>query len=268
MADIWLQNNSWQDVAQYLKMDSRIMIPIGSTEQHGTFAPLGTDTYVAASLAEDAGTKTGVLSAPPLWLGWSPHHLVRPGTISIRAEILIEVLFDTIQSLAQHDFSKFVIINGHRIVNISWIQIAAERAQRELKVKVVIFDPAYMSKEIVKSLEMGPIGHAEDIEISQMLYRHPDLVDIEQAVDNPHPEKHLYHLDPQDHRDTLCYVPTTKEDLQAVYEKTGDTIGGRPSQSSAEKGRAYHQHLVDRLVEVLEQLQENSALKQNRIDNT
>ena len=169
------------------------------------------------------------------------------------------MLYDTIQSLALHNFTQFLIINGHRIVNISWMQIAAERAQRELKVKVVIFDPAYMSKEIVKSLGLGPIGHAEDIEISQMRHLHPDLVHMEQAADNPHQETHLYHLDPQDSRDTLCYVPATKEDLQAAYEKTGDTIGGRPSRSSPEKGRAYHQHLVDRLVEVLEQLKESEG---------
>jgi creatinine amidohydrolase len=254
MTGIWLQEKSWQDVEDYLQSDDRIIIPVGSTEQHGVFAPLGTDTYVAAALAEDAGEKAGVLSAPPLWFGWSPHHLVRPGTISIRAEVLIEVLFDAIKSLAGHGFSKFVVVNGHRIVNISWIQIAAERAQRELKVKVAIFDPAYMSKEIVEKLGFGPIGHAEEIEVSHMLYRHPDLVRIRAANDNPHQERSLYHIDPRDSRDTLCYVPATREDLQAVFQKTGDTVGGNPSKASAQKGQAYHEHLVRRLVEVLNQV--------------
>ncbi len=254
MTGMWLQQKSWQDVEDYLKSDDRIIIPVGSTEQHGSFAPLGTDTYSAIALAEDAGEKAGVLTVPPLWFGWSPHHLVRPGTISVRAEVLIEVLYDVIKSLADHGFIKFLVINGHRVVNIPWMQIAAERAQRKLKVKVVIFDPAYMSKEIKKKLGFGPIGHAEEIEISHMLYRHPDLVDIEQAKSVPHKTGSLYHIDPNDPRDTLCYIPATREDLQALFDETGDTVVGNPSRSSPEKGKKYHDHLVGRLMEVLDQL--------------
>ena len=101
MSTVWLQEQTWSDIETYLKEDDRILLPIGSTEQHGRFAPLGTDTYVAIALAEDVSAELGVLVAPPLWYGWSPHHLVQPGTVSVRAEVLIEVLFDTIESLAR-----------------------------------------------------------------------------------------------------------------------------------------------------------------------
>jgi creatinine amidohydrolase len=247
-----LEEKSWQDVEAYLERDDRIIMPVGSTEQHGTFAPLGTDSYVAQTLAADAGERTGVMVSPPVWFGWSPHHLVRPGTISIRAEVLIEFLFDAVQSLAGHGFRKFVLLNGHRIVNIPWLQIAAERMQRELSVRAYLFDPAYMSKEICQDLGFGPIGHAEEIEISHMLYRFPELIAFDRAADHPHEERLLYHLDPHDPRDTLCYVPATREDLQEVFDRTGDAIGGRPTASSAENGKRYHDHLVSRLVEVLE----------------
>ena len=249
-----LEEISWKDVEAYLKTDNRIILPVGSTEQHGAFAPLGTDTYVAKAIAESAGQQAGVLVAPPLWFGWSPHHLVKPGTISVRAEILIEMLSDVIGSLAEHGFANFVVVNGHRIVNIPWMQIAAERVQRTLGVKVVLFDPAYMSKEIAAKLGFGPIGHGEEIEISHMCHCHPNLVRLDEARDHPHAETPLYHLDPQDPRDTLCYVPATRSGLQAVFDDTGDTITGRPSKATPEKGRAYHEHLVGRLVEVLEML--------------
>ena len=254
MDRIKLQELSWKDVEAYLQSDDRIILPVGSTEQHGTFAPLGTDTFVAEAIAGDAGQRTGVIVAPPLWFGWSPHHLVKPGTVSIRAEILIEVLCDAIGSLAQHGFKNFVAVNGHRIVNISWMQIAAERVQRTLGVTVVLFDPAYMSKEAAKELGFGPIGHGDEIEISHLCHCHPDLVRLDEATDHPHQETPLYHLDPQDPRDTLCYVPTTRDGLQKVFEHTGDTITGRPSLSTPEKGKAYHDHLVGRLLEVLEML--------------
>jgi creatinine amidohydrolase len=254
MAAQLLQEKSWEDVENYLKSDDRIILPIGSTEQHGRFAPLGTDTMVALTVAEDASEQSGVLVAPPLWFGWSPHHMVRPGTITIRAEVLIEVVSDAIQSLTDHGFRNFVLFNGHRIVNIPWMQIAAERAQRTLGAKVVIFDPAYMSKEIVKDLGFGSIGHADEIEISHMMHRYPHLVDISGARDNPHKARTLYHLDPQDPRDTLCYVPATLADQQRVLDDIGDTVGGCPTQSSAEKGKIYHDHLAGRLVEVLDLL--------------
>jgi len=250
----WLQHQSWQDVEAYLKKDRRIIVPVGSTEQHGCFAPLGTDTLAASAVAEDASAETGVLVAPPLWYGWSPHHLVKPGTITIRAEILIEVLSDVISSLAESGFDRFALVNGHRIVNISWMQIASERAQRELGVRVALFDLAHMSKEISPKLGFGPIGHGEEIEISHMVHRHPELVDLAKAKDHPHQHKPLYHLDPQDSRDSLCYVPATKADMQTVFAQTGDTITGCPTLATAEKGEAYHRHLVARLKEVLELL--------------
>lgn len=249
-----LQEQSWQQVEAYLKNDRRIMLPVGSTEQHGCFAPLGTDTLAAVAVAEDASARTGVLTAPPMWFGWSPHHLVKPGTISIRAEVLIELLFDAMASLAHHGFDQFVLINGHRIVNISWMQIAAERAKRELQVAVVLFDLAYMSKEISPKLNFGPIGHGEEIEISHMLHCHPDLVDLSKAKDNPHQEKALYHLDPHDPRDTLCYIPATRQELQVIADQTGDTVTGSPKRASAENGRVYHDHLVQRMEEVLKNM--------------
>jgi creatinine amidohydrolase len=210
------------------------------------------------AIAEDASADTGVLSGAAPVVRLEPHHLVKPGTISIRAEILIEVLCDAIGSLAGHGFKNFVVVNGHRIVNIPWMQIAAERVQRTLGVKVVLFDPAYMSKEVAAKLGFGPIGHGEEIEISHMCHCHPDLVRLDEAEDNPHGETPLYHLDPQDPRDTLCYVPATREGLQQTFDHTGDTITGCPSQATPEKGRAYHEHLVGRLVEVLEMLKAKS----------
>jgi len=251
----WLQELSWQQVADYLQDDTRILIPAGSTEQHGKCAPLGTDTYVAIALAESAAEEENVLIAPPIWLGWSPHHLVQPGTISVRAEILIELLYDVIESLATHGFSRFAVINGHRIVNISWMQIAAERAQRKLDVRVALFDPAHMSKEF--SGFDCPIGHAEPIEISHMLHYRPDLIHLEKAVDCPaHPTTAHYHIDPKDRRDSLCYVPATVADMKKSGQRYGDTISGFPSKSSAPSGKAYHEHLVKRLVSVLQDMQQ------------
>jgi creatinine amidohydrolase len=254
MKSVWLQENSWEELNLF-KDESKgvVIIPVGSTEQHGLHLPLGTDTMVAIALAEDAAKQTNTVVAPPLWFGWSPHHMVLPGTITIRPEVLIEVLYDIIHSLNRHGFKKFILINGHRIVNITWMQIAAERAQRELGVKAVIFDPAYMSQDIVKELGFGPVGHSEEIETSHMLCKYPELVQMEKAKDNPVHSGELYHVDPAIKGDTLCYVPSTEKDMARAVEKAGGTTG-EPTKSSAEKGEIYHEHLVKRLVAVINEL--------------
>jgi len=213
---IRLQELKWPEVKDYLENDQRIILPIGSTEQHSYWLPLGTDSMVAIALAEEAAQKAGVLVAPPIWMGWSPHHMALPGTISIRPEILIECLFDEIKSLSKHGFKKFVLLNGHRIVNVVWMQIAAQKAQEELQVKTVIFDPAYMSKEIADKLGFGPVGHAEESEGSHMLYIHPELSDLSKATDYSPEGNDLYHIDPRYPGDTLNYVPSTVEHTKKI----------------------------------------------------
>ena len=251
---VWLQEKKWQEVQQYRDSGAGLaIIPVGSVEQHGFHLPLGTDSMVAIRVADDAAQRTNSIVTPPLWFGWSPHHLALPGSISIRPQILTELLFDVLSSLANHGFDRFVIVNGHRIVNIPWIQISAEKAQRELDVTVAIFDPAYMSKEIVDQIGFGKVGHAEEIETSHMLHIMPHLVHMDKVKDSPTPEKKLYHVDPRIPKDTLCYVPGTAKDLEQTAKKSGG-VSGRPSLATAEKGKRLHKHLVARLVEVITEL--------------
>lgn len=253
---VWLQDQSWEELSESIDRAKGVaIIPVGSTEQHGHHLPLGTDAMVAIMLAEDGALATKTVVAPPLWYGWSPHHMVLPGTVTVRPEILTELFYDVMESLSRHGFRKIVAINGHRIVNIPWMQIAAERAQRVLGVKVVIFDPAYMSKEFVGRVGYGPVGHAEEIETSQMFYRVPHLVHMEKAKDNPVAPRPLYSVDPAFHGDTLCYVPSTASQMMSSVKNAGGTTG-MPSNANAETGKAYHQHLVDNLVRVIRCLQE------------
>jgi creatinine amidohydrolase len=210
---------------------------------------------VAMTLAEDAADKTGALIAAPLYYGFSPHHMVLPGTCTVRPEILTELLYDITSSLAEHGVTRFVYLNGHRIVNVIWMQVAAERAQRTLGVKVAIFDPAWMSKEIVDKLGFGPLGHAEEIESSHMYYRHPELCKPERAIDNPPHEQELYSVDPRYTKDTLCYVPSTRQAAMIAVKAAKGTTGS-PTKASGEKGKKYHDHLVERLTAVIKTLRD------------
>ena len=251
----WIQENKWQDMERLIKESKGVaIIPIGSVEQHGYHLPLGTDTYVAITLAEAAAKEVDVILIPPMWCGWSPHHMVLPGTITIRPEILVEYLYDMIESLSQHGIKKYVLINGHRIVNIIWMQLAAQKAQSKLGVDIKIFDPAYMSKDIVRELEFGSVGHADEIETSHMLYAYGQLVDMQKAQDNPIVPAELYSVDPSYPHDTLSYVPSTLDVAKKHAEEAGGATG-EPTKGTKEKGKIYHEHLVKNLVRVVESLQ-------------
>jgi creatinine amidohydrolase len=253
--DTWLQTKSWQEAKEAIDGSKGVaIIPVGSIEQHSYHLPVGTDSYVAIALAEEAAQKTGALLVPPVWFGWSPHHMVLPGTITVRAETLIDLTYDIIASLKHHGITKFILINGHRIVNVIWMQLLGEKVQRELDVTVKIFDPAYMSKDIVGELGFGPVGHAEEVETSHMMYLHPELVHLERAKDNPIKDVPLYSVDPAYMHDTLCYVPSKYADAMKNVPIAGGAAG-EPTKSDVEKGKLYHEHLMKNLIAVVEALQ-------------
>jgi creatinine amidohydrolase len=247
---VWLHHNSWTEVQDYLKRSKTVIIPTGSIEQHGEHLPLGTDTMVAEGLAESVALQAKLLVAPTLCYGWSPHHMVLTGTVTIRPEVLIEYLYDVIDSLSQHGFEKFLLLNGHRIVNISWMQIAGERAKRQLKVDVIIADPAYLSKEFVRNENIGMVGHADEIETSHMLHIQGGMVRMEFARDFNQPRPGYKQVDPRSENDTLCYVPSSMQEMQESVQAAGGTSGA-PTKSTAEFGARYHDWIVSNLVTII-----------------
>jgi len=66
-----LQEMTWTDVKDYLKTSDMVIIPLGSTEQHGLHMPLGTDYYEALGMSKIISARAGVVVAPVLLAGYS-----------------------------------------------------------------------------------------------------------------------------------------------------------------------------------------------------
>lgn len=108
-----LHLSTWQEVEEYLKRSQGIIIPIGSTEQHGPTGLIGTDAICAQVIARAVGEVTSGLVAPTINVGMALHHTSFPGTISLRPSTLMLVVQDYVTSLAKAGFRKFYFINGH-----------------------------------------------------------------------------------------------------------------------------------------------------------
>ena len=93
--------------------DPIIVIPVGSTEQHGTQSALGTDFMVPSYLADHVEDVENVIVAPTVPYGVCPYHLSFEGSINIGYEGLYLVLHGIMDSLMQHGAKRFVILNGH-----------------------------------------------------------------------------------------------------------------------------------------------------------
>jgi Uncharacterized protein, putative amidase len=103
---------NWMEVEAYLKKDNRVILVLGSTEQHG-YLSLLTDVKVPLALADAASQQSGVLVAPPSNFGNSPYFLAYPGTISLRVETLVNLVEDIVRSLYGQGFKRILILNGH-----------------------------------------------------------------------------------------------------------------------------------------------------------
>ncbi len=118
-----LQYCTWKEVADYLRRSTTILVPIGSTEQHGPNGLIGTDAICPESVADGVAEKMDILIAPTISIGMAQHHLRFPGTLSLRPSTLVSLLVDVMNSLAVHGFKKVYFLNGHG-GNIASIQAA------------------------------------------------------------------------------------------------------------------------------------------------
>jgi creatinine amidohydrolase len=108
-----LHLSTWPEVEQYLLTSQGLILPIGSTEQHGPTGLIGTDAICAEAIAKGVGEETGALVGPTINVGMALHHMGFPGSMSLRPSTLIALIRDYLVGLIRVGFRQFFLINGH-----------------------------------------------------------------------------------------------------------------------------------------------------------
>jgi mycofactocin system creatininase family protein len=102
---------TWPEVARRAPT-AVLVVPLGSTEQHGPHLPLSTDTDIAMALADRlAQARSDVLVAPAVPYGSSGEHAGFPGTLSIGQAALEQLIIELVRSA--DDFAGVVLVSAH-----------------------------------------------------------------------------------------------------------------------------------------------------------
>jgi len=217
-----LEELGWPDVLEYLQHDDRLMLVVGSTEQHGRHLGFGSDVCVPWEIGRRLSERTGVLLAPPLNYGMSLHHLGFPGSLSLRPSTLASVIQDLLESAYEHGFRHVLLLNGHG-GNTAAIQTALAEVLYELTDLEVRLG-SWWTEPAAKSVLDGAFGdelpgHSDAGETSVVLAVRPDTVRLERAHYSPGAPK-------------VSFLTR-----QAFYEHyPHGVIGADPRRASAEVG--------------------------------
>lgn len=112
MSTMRIHDRNWMQIRDYLADDDRIVLPIGSTEQHG-YLSLGTDAILAERVAVEAAEPLGVPVLPAMPFGMTPYLAAYPGSMSLRMSTYIEVIRDLLDTMYLQGFRRIAVVNGH-----------------------------------------------------------------------------------------------------------------------------------------------------------
>lgn len=222
---VQLAELSWEEIHEYLTHDDRIILPLGSTEEHGRHLGLGTDAIEAEAIARGVGELTGVVVAPVLNYGMALSQMGFAGTVSLRPTTLIAVLEDIFRSLYRHGFRRVLVVNGHG-GNTASLNSAVQMVTQDLDLRVKTFEwwTDQESYRIVIEMLGEQIGsHASPGETAFMLAVRPSAVKLNRLTGHDAPVKPSREM-------------TT---VQNFAEKYPDGIMGRdPRDATKEAGEA------------------------------
>ncbi|MGH7665370.1 MAG: creatininase family protein [Gemmatimonadaceae bacterium] len=212
-----------EEIADTIAHDPRLIIPVGTCEQHGPHLPIGCDTYIVERIATDLSAAFGVLLAPTLEYGVNVQtERGFPGNGSVRRKTLHRMLNDLLDSWESTGFREFILLTAHG--HDPHQEALATVITTTARVRVVDILAVDLSDLLEGQTEAM---HGDEVDTSLMLHLCPDMVHMELA---------------QDYMMSRDQLRRYRRGWLRVPKASPGSIG-RPTLASAEKGRALYERI-------------------------
>ncbi len=239
---------TWPEMNEAIGLQKLIILPTGSTEQHGPHLPLDVDVFLCESVCLEVGRRCPeqVLVLPPIAYGLNLHHIDFPGTIHIEPETFIAFCLNITKSVAYHGFQRILLVNGHGS-NTPLIDLVARKTV--LQTQSLCFATGYYlfaMEAFEKVRESTVTAHADEFETSLYLHLAGERVQMAKAVEDKDRCGRFVSSD------STGNYPVRFNDYWGRWTKTG--VHGDPTKATAEKGRILFEAAVTGLIELVHEL--------------
>ena len=257
-----IERLTWQQVDERITdgVDA-VLIPIGTTEQHGPHMPLDTDCFIARSLAVRAAELAeaeglSVLVAPTLNVTLSWYHMQFPGSMRLSTTTFLQVFREVCDSLVHHGFENLLAVNGHG-GNIAALTVAINHYFETTGRRVFLVQWWDLASDVLADVE-GPMIHAEEAETSLALA-------LGQTVYEDRATRDAYDRSAAVHEAGLPWTSLGRYELRArgpgvivpmdmLREITASGVVGDATKARLETGEKMVSVLIPRIVQVCKEL--------------
>ncbi len=254
-----LDEMTWFEVKEALSKPHAVILPLGSTEQHGAHLPLKTDslhaTYIAEHAAQQVVNKHNicVMVAPTLDYTDVSVHKMFPGTIGLKVDTLIRVIVDILECFIDQGFSNIIVLNSHLHNNCCMEAAVRTVAYQHPQAKLfAVSSVRGLGSAVAPGLLKGGtagIGHALEIETSGAIFMEPEHVHLDRVIKGsrkiPLAEKYVGASGEDTGYGIIYYTGITG------FEESG--IHGDPTLASREAGEKLITAIVNDLVDIVVQ---------------
>lgn len=249
------------EVEAFLRASQTVIVPTGSTEQHGPHGPLLTDVLIPQEVARRVAPEVKALVAPPINYSLSYPHVGFTGLVHIRVPTFMALVEDLCHSLASIGFKRLVFLNGHYDNTYAIAYACANARANGLPDDVVAFPINYWDGLTAdESAEFfGPTTglHANRGETSAVMAINPAFVDLENANAEMPPFPEVTNAPP-------VHTAFFFSNPGSVYRATHSGTWGDAREASAEFGELYLQVMAASTIRVLGDIERTFAAMPRR----
>ena len=243
------------EVEAFLRDHDTVIVPIGSTEQHGPHGPLLTDVLVPVEVARRAATRAGAAVAPSINYGLSYPHVGFTGVVHLRIATFMSLVEDVAVGLATMGFRRIVFLNGH-YDNTLAIAYACANAAPRLPEGARAFPVNYWDGMTAEEAGeyFGPTTglHANRAETSAVMAIDEALVDLDAANAEMPPF-------PAVTSPAAVHTAFFFSTPGSVHRATHSGTWGDARESSAEYGERYLQVVTEATLRMLDDIERTFA---------